>query len=663
MNRAKAWLLPALGAMLAALVIAWFAALGDEPDPVPGAPAQGVAAAPTEGPLLEGWAHVARPEPPSARDPAAPRARATASSSMWTAVGTISTVPTEVGRLGGTVYDADGGVVAGARLTLYRQPTDDEAQGRGATRGIFMGWQPLGEPVQTSASGVFVVEGVPDGIDLLVEVLPPWGLAWSARQRRTDALLRITLPRSFVLKGRVLDVVTRAPLANARVNVQRLSANEWEGREQRPNAAGEFAFHVPREGDYAVGALAYALRSDSLGLDRELAPTGLDVLANTVVAAGSTNIELRLWRGYEITGVVGGSGGVSHPDAIAIQIYARTKAGEPDQRRRADASVLPDGSFRIDLLPAGAYDLLFLPPGGHTSGPSPAALTWMRGIAAPTEGLRVSLAEGAVLRGRLVDAEGQPVLDRRGFVYVREQEATSGSVGSIIATLDGEGGFTTPALRADRDHVLLVGGFAGFAHTEISAGRPGAESIVVRLHAARSIRGVVHDGDGRAVARSVPVSAWIKGGPTMDQGSAGVGHTDDTGRFVIEGLTAERYEVAAGGGGSRYAPSAVLHDVPSGSDDLDLQVKVGSSISGRLVDPRGAGVQVLTLVAAGLDAPALCASRTRVDDRDGTFLIAGLPRGRARLSLDHGGRSVDLGEVEVPADRLRVIVPDPDGAR
>jgi hypothetical protein len=183
----------------------------------------------------------------------------------------------------------------------------------------------------------------------------------------------------------------------------------------------------------------------------------------------------------------------------------------------------------------------------------------------------------------------------------------------------------------------------------------------VRLVAAGTIAGRVLAPDGTPVGAGVQVVAWTT---TLRPGTPGAyvyAYTGAGGEFLLDGLTADRYSIAAGGGGSRHAAGDARQGVARGESGVEVTVAEAAPLSGRLVDPRGNPVQAQTLQTSGVSGipnPANVSS-TRVDDREGRFLVPGVRRGRVALYLYRDGKSVALGEFDAPAKDLKVLVPDP----
>ena len=98
--------------------------------------------------------------------------------------------------------------------------------------------------------------------------------------------------------------------------------------------------------------------------------------------------------------------------------------------------------------------------------------------------------------------------------------------------------------------------------------------------------------------------------------------TDESGRFVVTGVTPGRYRLlATTSWGAAHMPLVGGEDVEAGARGLRLALPGTTSISGRVVDETDAPIAGVEVVATGADG-ALHAGATGAD---GAFTISGVP--------------------------------------
>jgi len=236
-----------------------------------------------------------------------------------------------------------------------------------------------------------------------------------------------------------------------------------------------------------------------------------------------------------------------------------------DGRSRGSAATAADGSFRIGGLAAGAHDLSYTIP--HQS----ARWAWARssptatGVAAGTEGVILRLS-GSLIRGRLVDAAGAPVLRRRVIAQMRNAPSVQGpAYGSAFADTDGQGRFWLVQLLPGVYDLQVVGHRALHGATGIEAG---PEQRTVRLLTGTAIAGRLVDETGAPMG-GVRVSL-SESAPRWDTLQSATTRHDGTFRLVDLDAS-RRYRVWA------QLPSptprvAVAEDVVTGTLDLELRM-------------------------------------------------------------------------------------------
>lgn len=287
---------------------------------------------------------------------------------------------------------------------------------------------------------------------------------------------------------------------------------------------------------------------------------------------------------------------------------------------------------------------------------------------AVTELEELILAPEAFVRGRVVDGDGRPVAGAE----VRDAVA---STPSFLRDLLFRHGEDEPAVTGP-DGSFVLGKFAqgeplrlvvvkiGFAPGEIwtHASREG-EPVEVELRTVASISGRVLDAAGRPVARAQVSPA--------NSGSDG-GHfrwvaTDESGRFEIDEAPPSRvYLEADASGHARSEPVAL--DLAPGEhhDGVELVLREGFVLTGRLVEPSGRPVQ-------GVHIWARPGSSVATTDAEGRFSIPDRARGPVTLSIDREGflpieEEVDFApsappvEILLPTAEVRGVLLTLDGA-
>jgi hypothetical protein len=120
---------------------------------------------------------------------------------------------------------------------------------------------------------------------------------------------------------------------------------------------------------------------------------------------------------------------------------------------------------------------------------------------------------------------------------------------------------------------------------------------------------------------------------------------------VLRGLAVGPYTLRAGGAPSDFIATDVPDPVTPGAGAVEIRVVRGVTLSGRLVDAKGAPIR------GGLVQVTRHGERA-VSDETGRFTIRALASGRFPLFAQIGSRIVVLGEVDVPGDGLEFTIRD-----
>lgn len=361
-----------------------------------------------------------------------------------------------------------------------------------------------------------------------------------------------------------------------------------------------------------------------------------------------------------------------------VRMTAQPAQGAPEAVREAGGPLATvtgaDGSFRFENVPDGTYGIQLQRKGLLLSrarpGLSPMRIEVRGG--APVRGLRFAMAPMAVIAGKVVDDEGEPVegaqlaLLRRSWDGGRLRWAPTGP----FASTDDRGEFRLPGIRPGK-YLLLVkppylATMPGLALRTVYAGAyyPDAADLnqakpltvaagqeitglTLRLRTvpARSISVAVLLPDGTpaqgAFVSAVPVDRdWI---PT---GEGRVLPGEAPGRFVIDGLAPGRYRLvarlASRAGMTQPSPAGMVRlasrevDVTeSDAPGIEIRFDPPATIQGKLVvegpgseamKSELAGLRVFIRTPEGLSSPV-------PPGADGTFQTESGSAGRHELSV------------------------------
>lgn len=514
-------------------------------------------------------------------------------------------------------------------------------EGNGCTDGVVaLG----GRQATTDRTGRVAFESVPPGRYVVAVRCAGYAPRPSypdviVTERAETALTWELASATLALHGTVTDA-RGGPVAGVRVEARPSATGGDVGAEAdaRSDALGRFELNGLRAGRYDVLPVAASGQPLGAAVGRELAPAG--EVAPVVLVARATGA----LRGR----VLGADGAPAARRMVALV------GAEPGLATQTTGG----GVFTFDGLTPGRYRVGILAratPGGppvDEAAPDAAVDVDVEAGRTADVTLRPSTAPGRIV-GRVVGPRGEPIADAFVVAVADEPGGDSPVEGRPVLT-GPDGTFTLAGLVARRYRVraFQVEGDAG----SLDGIRPGA-TVTIRLATRGVIAGRV-TAAGHVVERFTLRVRGLDGGVWRAETFAGTG-----GGFRLEGLPADRYELAAVAAEGRATRTVALGPAEVRSGEQLVLSPLGS-IRGRVSGTAGAprsGIAVLLLRA---DEGAWASAGEPVEtDADGTFTIEGLavgpgvllvadPASRTSAELEvavRSGAPTDVGTIVLDA--------------
>jgi protocatechuate 3,4-dioxygenase beta subunit len=422
---------------------------------------------------------------------------------------------------GKVVGERDDTLCAEGTLTLDHTATNRSRQapivdGLGRMDGVLPGTY----QVSVDCSGYLRYAGQPD---LVVDLAaPPGEQRWTVQPA-----------------ARIRGVVRGAdgmPVAGASVTATHTTLNLSSERmgNARSQADGSFEIDQLVGGPYSVVAQA-----------PDHPPAG-SVAATAVEGAAEAPIEIRLPGGGDLAGEVVDDRGRPVP-RVTVGTRAR---GAPEWVGSELVQTRDDGTFTFLGLAPGIHDVHVVredtAPAGAPSSAGEARPDGTATIAAgATARMRIAVpAHDGVIRGRVVDGKGDPIIDAFVDAYVDKRDrgllrghwqrrpALTDTSGSFALERLGPGAYTVRAYRRGGGEAVLEGAAVG-------------TTLTLAIQSTGSVTGTVKTSTG-AVPERVTVSAR-----DLDTGfERGENFFRTGGRFAIKDLPPGHFEVVASAEGS-----------------------------------------------------------------------------------------------------------------
>jgi hypothetical protein len=314
-----------------------------------------------------------------------------------------------------------------------------------------------------------------------------------------------------------------------------------------------------------------------------------------------------------------------------------------------------DGAFHLKL-PAGpwSYSIRVSHPGFATE------LTELRIDRGGALARNFRLAPEATMRGRVTDAEGNPV---KGATVLALRNADDPVSVAEAQTAD-DGGFTLGGLEAKR-YTLRASKFGWLPVTLKTPVTVPGPRITFKLARTGVIRGRVLDADGDGQPGATVVA--LPSGGIGATASPVIWSVDTNGEFAQDRFAVGTYYLWARHGEMLLYPPEKIEIT---SDDLEAEVELklshrGARVRGTVTTRAGTAIDPEErAVLFGRSPLALPRKATGEIDHAGRFVVSGLLPGRYELSVRVGARVLPIvsgpREVEVPIEPgVSVDLPEP----
>jgi protocatechuate 3,4-dioxygenase beta subunit len=315
-----------------------------------------------------------------------------------------------------------------------------------------------------------------------------------------------------------------------------------------------------------------------------------------------------------------------------------------------------DGTFILDQLGPGTYRLR---AGSSPGAAAPIGVVTTEEIEGGTSDVRIVVAPGTRIDGRVVGPRGEPVCNARIDCIPRDADGIRDSSLARKASSGAKGEFAFEGLPAGGYDLDVRPPYrAGYAPARRGADG-GAKDVEIALEGAGVIAGVIVTSEGKPFERcslalqrlDEPADDEPKWPDDLDSE-----WTDDDATFRILVPPRSRYRVtfASSGRGRDKGVITGGDDVAAGTTELRLVVATGLRIGGVVLTPEGTP---LDRAAVEVRTPDKEVRHARSDDR-GRFEVGGIESPvKAEVTVTLDGR-IPVRLVDVPADTrdLKVVL-------
>lgn len=534
----------------------------------------------------------------------------------------------DAARFSGTVVDAQGNPMAGARVVFYQYPSSRTSFGPVEMEAK--------QQATTDGQGAFELstfQGQGLAVVTKAGVAPGWRM-WYAAPLEPQ---KIILAKPSSLAGVVVDDAGR-PVANAEVWVSAAINKTMTDYGQPSIASGKitrelFSTKTSADGKFRIenfpadAQAILSVKKSAMALRQTEGPFQYDELP---IHAGQDDITLTLDPAGSVSGTVV-ERGTSRPLPSAVVGLQPIEQGMRYLMLNMGTVVsAADGSFQISDVPAGSYQVMAL----WTNEPvadwvaDPVSIKVAAGQTAPN--VQIQAYKGGVVQVTVRGKKNHELLADAGVQVSSQDFNRGGSTGTngMVYFRMPPGQYAVFANKQDWSQ----------AQTQATVTDGRTTEVAIELGEPSKITGIVRDASG------APVAGASVGVFPNYSGTGADAMTDAHGHYEViwqkpswVGSQNQNFYVLAR---DLKGKLAVVREMDETTTNLDLTLKPAMSVSGRVQDTKGRAVtNAMAYILLQEENMSFTISRQRIfSDEQGRVHAEGLPMGeRYQLSVSARG--------------------------